>query len=287
MNNDLQIGWGNNYGAHTIKAYGGWRYNNYSYSFNYMRGYNNENDKLPNLSKDMQYINYGGTNDNWIDMAYYVDANYNYKNRYFADFTVSSQAGSRFGDDTKDGFQLGGVSWGVFPSLQLGWLISSENWFKLKGIDYLKLTAGVDQSGNDDLDYYAARTYWESQQVTENTVGLYLKNIENSTIQWETTTKYNIALEGNFLNNRLYAGVDLFWHKTDNLLTVKDIYDFACTCSLEDVEPVLSRQIELNTAISDEGLRHACGDLLRERQPGDDRIASGDRIRPCAQSRSG
>ena len=223
MNNDLQIGWGNNYGAHTIKAYGGWRYNNYSYSFNYMRGYNNENDKLPNLSKDMQYINYGGTNDNWIDMAYYVDANYNYKNRYFADFTVSSQAGSRFGDDTKDGFQLGGVSWGVFPSLQLGWLISSENWFKLKGIDYLKLTAGVDQSGNDDLDYYAARTYWESQQVTENTVGLYLKNIENSTIQWETTTKYNIALEGNFLNNRLYAGVDLFWHKTDNLLTMKDL----------------------------------------------------------------
>lgn len=224
LNNDLRLAWNNTYGAHNISVFGGWRYNNYSYSYNYMSGYNNENDKLPNLSKHMQYVNYGGTNDNWIDMGYYFDANYNYANRYFADFTVSSQAASRFGKNTKDGIHLGGVSWGIFPSLQLGWLISNEKWFQTgKGINYLKLTAGVEQSGNDDLDYYAARTYWESQQVTENTVGLYLKNIENSTIQWETTTKWNVALEGNFINNRLYAGVDLFWHKTDNLLTLKDL----------------------------------------------------------------
>ncbi len=224
LQNDLRLNWENTYGAHHVNVFGGWRYNNYSYSYNYMQGYNNENDKLPILSKNMKYINYGGSNDNWIDMTYYFDANYNYKNRYFADFTVSSTAGSRFGDSTKDGFQLCGVSWGVFPSLQLGWVISSEPWFKTsKGINYLKLTAGVDQSGNDDLDYYAARTYWESVNVTHNTVGLYLKNIENSTIQWETTTKYNVALQGSFLNNRLQAGIDLFWNKTDNLLTLREL----------------------------------------------------------------
>ena len=224
LQNDLRVEWGNIYGAHTIDVFAGWRYNNYSYSYNYMTGYNNANDKLPTLSKSMQYVNYGGTKDNWIDMTYYLDASYNFKNRYFADFTLSSQAGSRFGDNTKSGFQLAGVSWGIFPSLQLGWLISNENWFKTgKGIQYLKLTAGVDQSGNDDLDYYAARTYWESQYVTKNTVGLVLKNIENSTIQWETTTKYNVGLQGSFLNNRLHAGLDLFWHKTDNLLTLKQL----------------------------------------------------------------
>ena len=157
-------------------------------------------------------------------MTYYLNATYNYANRYFADFSLSSQSSSRFGNNTKQGFQLAGVSWGIFPSLQLGWVISNEKWFKTgKGIQYLKLTAGVDQSGNDDLDYYASRTYWESQRVTDNTVGLYLKNIENSTIQWETTTKYNVALEGSFLNNRLQAGLDLYWHKTDNLLTMKEL----------------------------------------------------------------
>ena len=223
LNNDLQLEWKNIYGAHHIDVLGGWRYNNYSYSYSYMRGYNNENDKLPNISKNMQYINYGGTKDNWIDMTYYLDANYNYANRYFAEFTVSSQASSKFGKNTKDGMHLCGVSWGLFPSLQLGWVISNEKFFNAKGINYLKLTAGVDQSGNDDLDYYAARTYWESMQVTENTVGLYLKNIENSTIQWETVTKYNVGLEGTFLKNRLHAGLDLFWHKTDNMLAIKDL----------------------------------------------------------------
>ncbi len=224
LNNDLRLQWKNSYGAHNIDIFGGWRYNNYSYSYSYLRGYNNENDKLPNISKRMQYANYGGTKDNWVDMTYYLNASYNYAHRYYADFTISSQTSSMFGDNTKDGIHLGGVSWGIFPSLQLGWIISNEKWFKSHtGVNYLKLTAGVDQSGNDNIDYYAARTYWESQQVLQNVVGLVLTNIENSSVQWETTTKYNVGLEGSFLKNRLHAGVDLYWHRISDLLTIKDL----------------------------------------------------------------
>ena len=39
------------------------------------------------------------------------------------------------------------------------------------------------------------------------------------------------------------------------LLSVEGIYDFATTCDLDDVRPTLQRQIEMNSAISDEGLR--------------------------------
>ena len=225
LQNDFRLDWRNNYGAHTVNVFGGWRYNNYSYSYNYMRGYNNENDKLPVMNKNMAYLNYGGTNDNWVDMALYLDANYNYANRYFIDATLSMQSSSRFGKNTKDGIKLAGVSWGLFPSVQLGWVLSSEKWFPNTGggINYLKLTAGFDQSGNDDLDYYAARTYWESMKVTNNTVGLYLNNIENSSIQWETTTRWNLALQGVFLNNRVSAGLDLFWNKTSNLLMLREL----------------------------------------------------------------
>jgi TonB-linked SusC/RagA family outer membrane protein len=224
LNNDLRIEWAKNYGAHNIDLFAGWRYNTYSFSETYMSGYNNENDKLPILNENMDYVNYGGTNDAWSDMTYYLNAGYNFKNRYFADFALSAQASSRFGENTKSGIKAFGVSWGLFPSLQLGWLISNEKWFNTsKGVNYLKLTAGFEMSGNDDLDYFAARTYWESQKVTHNTVGLYLKNIANSGIQWETTTKWNVALQGSFLNNRLQAGIDIFWHKTDNLLTLKEL----------------------------------------------------------------
>ena len=229
LQNDLRLDWHNNYGAHTVNVFGGWRYNNYSYSYNYMRGYNNENDKLPVMNKNMAYLNYGGTNDNWVDMALYADANYNYANRYFVNATLSMQSSSRFGKNTKDGIKLFGVSWGLFPSVQLGWVLTNEKWFPYTegNVNYLKLTAGFDQSGNDDLDYYAARTYWESMKVTNNTVGLYLNNIENSSIQWETTTRWNVALQGVFLNNRLSAGIDLFWNKTDNLLTLRELHYMA------------------------------------------------------------
>lgn len=40
-----------------------------------------------------------------------------------------------------------------------------------------------------------------------------------------------------------------------SLLTLEGIYDFALTADLADVKEILDRQIELNTAISDEGLR--------------------------------
>ena len=43
------------------------------------------------------------------------------------------------------------------------------------------------------------------------------------------------------------------------LLTVQGIYDFACTCDLADVRPILDRQIECNTAIAEEGLRKDYG----------------------------
>ena len=43
------------------------------------------------------------------------------------------------------------------------------------------------------------------------------------------------------------------------LLTVQGIYDFACTCDLEDVRPILDRQIECNTAIAAEGLQKDYG----------------------------
>ena len=44
-----------------------------------------------------------------------------------------------------------------------------------------------------------------------------------------------------------------------DLLTVKDICDFADTCEIEDIRETLDRQIEMNTAISQEGLRHDYG----------------------------
>ena len=64
-----------------------------------------------------------------------------------------------------------------------------------------------------------------------------------------------------------------------DLLTVHDIYEFACTCELDDVRDILERQIEMNTAISQEGLRRDWGANI-----GKVLLATGDDIRTRAKA---
>lgn len=78
-----------------------------------------------------------------------------------------------------------------------------------------------------------------------------------------------------------------------SLLSIGDILEFAQTCDLRDVEVVLARQIELNTAISDEGLRNnyganigkvllaACGTDVRTRARARAAAGSDARMNGC------
>ena len=71
--------------------------NSYSYNASNITGYNNDQDKMPNMAYSLQYKSYGGANDKWTNLAYYLNAGYNYKNKYFLTGTMSMEASSRFG----------------------------------------------------------------------------------------------------------------------------------------------------------------------------------------------
>ena len=65
------------------------------------------------------------------------------------------------------------------------------------------------------------------------------------------------------------------------LLTVAGIYDFAGTCELSDVRDILRRQIDCNTAISEEGLRGDYGANI-----GKTLLASGSDLKTRAKARA-
>ncbi len=221
--NDFRINWHNKYGAHAINAIGGFRFTNNSYTDNMVTGYNAGDDKLPDLRNSLQFRSEKSNNDAWRNLAYYVNADYNYKNTYFVNATLSAEASSRFGHETSEGIKLFGVKWGIFPSIQLGWVITNEPWMqKLKGVNYLKLTVGYDESGNDAIPYSAARTYFKSAEFLMTATALKLENIENPSIQWETTRRFNAGLNGSFAHNRIQAGVEFYISRTSNLLTLKE-----------------------------------------------------------------
>ena len=90
-------------------------------------------------------------------------------------------------------------------------------------VNYLKLSAGYEETGNDNIDYYASRTYFANVKFFGRATALSLANIANSSIQWETTRRFNVGLETSVFDNRVNLGVNVFWSKTSNLLTMQNL----------------------------------------------------------------
>ncbi len=220
---DTHIDWKHQYGKHNLAAFGGFKYTYFSFDDNNLKTeYNSTtNDKNPSLSASSGYQHIKGNNDVWKNFQWYGNVDYNYMNRYFATVSLSAEANSRFGAKSGD-LDLCGVAWALFPSVQLGWVMTNESWFpKNAGINYLRVNAGYDMSGNDDISNYAARTSLSAVRFNYNAIGLQLTNIGNDEIKWETNHKFNVGLQAYMLNNRLGVDFNYYVNKTKDLLTLQ------------------------------------------------------------------
>jgi hypothetical protein len=118
-----------------------------------------------------------------------------------------------------------GVSWAFFPSVQAAWIMSSESWFNVKPVNMLKLRAGFDISGNDAIDYFAARSYLQAVKFYDQSMGLQLGNVENDGVRWEQTSRFNVGLDASLFEDRLALSFDWYKSTTSDLLVQKQ-YQF-------------------------------------------------------------
>ncbi|MCC8145651.1 MAG: SusC/RagA family TonB-linked outer membrane protein [Bacteroidales bacterium] len=211
-------------GGHQLSLLGGFRFSSDSYNSMLPKGYNTGNDNVKVLISDLMNKSVTGTDDRWKSMSWYANAIYDYRNKYILSLTASADASSRFGKEAKDGVSMFGTRWGIFPSAAGAWVISSEEFMKnVTPVNLLKLRASYSITGNDDIDTYAARSYFKSATYYQNAIGLVLGNIQNETIQWETTKKWNVGIDTHLFNERLGITFDVYGSKTDNLLTLKPL----------------------------------------------------------------
>lgn len=230
---DTRLQYTRQFGAHYLDVFGGFRFASFSFDQNDIEGQyrTGANDKMPNVTANMDFRTATGVDDTWKSITWYANADYNYRNRYFLEASLAMESSSRFGAKSS-GLSLGGVKWGVFPSIQAGWVATNEEWFpKNIGVSYLLLKAGYDVSGNDDISNYAARTSFSvSKFLTNNNgsgdvrsaVAAQLDNIGNDEITFEKTRKFNVGFKSYWLNNRLGLDFDFYYHHTSNLLTLKN-----------------------------------------------------------------
>ena len=225
LSSDTRIAWGKVFGAHKVNAFGGFRYTNFKFDTNSVSGANSGMDIKYNINTDLEHLDTKGDNNEWSNISWYLSADYAFKTRYFLQLAASLEASSRFGGRAQDALRMCGVAWGFFPSVQAGWLVSSEPWFNVRGINQLKLRAGFDVTGNDAIDFLASRSYLQMvkyyHSASANHSGLQLGNVENEGVKWESTSRFNVGLDAMFLDNRLALSLDWYKSRTNDLLVQK------------------------------------------------------------------
>jgi TonB-linked SusC/RagA family outer membrane protein len=137
------------------------------------------------------YVN--GNESEYGRASYIGRVSYNYAEKYFLTVAARYDGSMRFGPDYR---------WGLFPSIQAGWIVSEENFFNTDVINFLKLRTSLGLTGNDAVGGWA----WSESY---SNVGSYLFSsleprvryggIVNRVLTWEKTRDWNIGFDSRFL----------------------------------------------------------------------------------------
>ncbi len=155
---------------------------------------------------------------------------YDYDTKYLLDFNIGYNGSENFAP---------GKRYGLFPSVSLGWIPSSEKWWEplKKYVGYLKLRGSWGLVGNDNTNgarflYLPGAWQFYTGSMTVNpqnrganfgTSGNWLQAVKeltsgNPNVTWETARKINVGVDAAFLRDRLNAYVDFFWEDRKGIL---------------------------------------------------------------------
>lgn len=216
---DVRLTYTHNFNVdHNLTARGGLRYQSNNSEYDQVWAYNSANDNLQTVGKgDINLTQKNGSIDNWKWLSYYLNADYGYKNKYFASFNMALDGSSRIGKEAS-GLKMFDNVFGLFPSLSGAWLISSEDFMAdVNKIDYLKFRLGYTRTGNNDIGNYTARSYYDSQNFL-GYYGFVRANIANPELKWESNTKLNAGIDLALFNERLQLSADIYSSKTTDML---------------------------------------------------------------------
>lgn len=129
----------------------------------------------------------------------------------------------------------------------------------------LEVISDVCESQKDEIEAFLKTAVFEEEFLDEGHVfdliiTLYTEEHYASVRITDTHTNIVKIVKDDEVLFEKQAGPVEQAHKTDRTcLNMKDIYEFADTCEIEDVKEVLSRQISCNNAISEEGMKNDYG----------------------------
>lgn len=159
-------------------------------------GFQDQGARLPNRS-------------NFI--SWFGRVNYDFKSKYFAQFTARVDGSSKFGENNRYGF---------FPSVSGGWVMSDEDFIKNLGLfSFLKLRAGVGRVGNAAIPDYRQYGFYNVISESYNNQPIrFLASPPNPNIRWETASIFDASVEMGFLEDRLTTKISYYRKNTVDVL---------------------------------------------------------------------
>ena len=194
------------------------------HSFNFMVGQEGENyhyegfqlttrgqtnDILTNLAS-------GSTASSWSDpvteysfLSFFARGEYNYDDRYYADFSIRGDGSSRFGTDNH---------WGAFWSVGFMWNLRKEKFMqKYDWLTNAQIAVNTGTSGNSSINNYEHLALVSGGYKYDNESGIAISQLGNEELSWESTWATNVALHLGFID-RINLDVEFYNKKTTNML---------------------------------------------------------------------
>ena len=165
--------------------------------------------------------NTGGSGFERARLGYYGRFQYNYQEKYLAEFIWRYDGSYIFPESDRFGF---------FPGMLLGWNVSNEDFFQVPFIDYLKIRASYGQMGNDQVfyngslqEYAYLSTYGFGSYPIAGEVVTTLREtvLANPSFTWERANNLNFGLDATILNNKIDLTLEYFYNKRDQILIQK------------------------------------------------------------------
>lgn len=154
--------------------------------------------------------------------SFFGRINYSYKDRYLLTATMRADGASNFAKNNR---------WGYFPSVALGWRFTEEEFMQplTSVVSSGKLRVSFGQTGNSNIGNRAV-SYYSTGNNNEfggtEQVGVYLSQMGNADLKWETTTEWNVGLDLGFFNNRLNVTAEYFHKVVSDLLSERSLLSF-------------------------------------------------------------
>ena len=169
-------------------------------------------------------------------LSFFGRVDYALKEKYFANFTVRSDASSRFGRDNRTAlFYSGGLLWNMKKEA----FMEPVTW-----ISALQVKASVGSTGNSEIGNYT-HLGLISQTQYAGTAGWYLSQPANTELGWEKQIQTNVGFNISFLNK---LHIDFSWYNRltkDMLMTMPLPYTTGFSAQMMNIGQLLNRGVEV------------------------------------------